>query len=746
MESRNSESPLLLNAMYALAARYSNHPSILSLGSMFGGPVTSLDEVKQRACDVFYFKARDLVDQYMDFAKVSTIAAFLLLKSLCAASGRISASWMYSGMAISMLKEMRRGSNSDDNALTSESDASLDWLEREKRRRLWWMCYVGDRFAAAASDRPMIMQDADCKVHFPASNEDWVAGFPAIPDNPATVEEKKRQIVDFSSSSAFIPNLSSQTYHGYYILLSKIYGQIIEFTKVYKTTGGLSEMVAAVAASTNTNLLLPGASAASAAASTTRSQVIDQTDLQLSLLETSLKSWHAFLPESYRALNYDALLSAPNANRKEIYIRANLQIYYRLCLIFLHKPKLMNLLRTTPPLRHHATIPKTTSFITCQQAALEITQILNMIRGPDGESGPNPQLTHFYPFAPCFAIFQSALVHLMAGQVACGAGMSGVQKATVHAIALKGLSRCWGLAGKLHSSLVGLIDVARESAMSGGDVVPCGDHCLDAVPASSGIGRGPSASATTAAPPSTAIPNPRVGNAAASSASTMHGLNSMLGLGLHSGFGSFGGMGGFMMPGSGIRVGRAESSANAPGQARIEEVFDTDAVGGGTGIIPANASVGNMSSMNGGAMSRPNLNNMWGFNADLNGGSGGSSFSPSAGGGVSSSSNTLNGNLTQGSAARHSTTANQQFQPPQQQQPQHQQHGQQRNQQPNQQQPQQLQQQMPFYNQQQNQILNGNSGANPNPNNPNMISIENNPMWNLLNSPFGDFNSANGFL
>ncbi|KAJ3084988.1 hypothetical protein HK100_009198, partial [Physocladia obscura] len=118
------ESPLLLNAIYALSARYSKHPSVLAIGRMFSnsggsGSITDTtevndDEARQCACDCFYFKARDLVDKYMDFAQSSTIAAFIILKALCAASGRISASWMYSGMAVSQLKEMRRGPTADD--------------------------------------------------------------------------------------------------------------------------------------------------------------------------------------------------------------------------------------------------------------------------------------------------------------------------------------------------------------------------------------------------------------------------------------------------------------------------------------------------------------------------------------------------------------------------------------------------------------------------------------------------------
>ncbi|KAJ3058152.1 hypothetical protein HDU99_006938, partial [Rhizoclosmatium hyalinum] len=427
-----------------------------------------MDEVKQRACDVFYFRARDLVDQYMDFAKASTIAAFLLLKLLCAASGRISASWMYSGMAISMLKEMRRGANTDDDAPPTEADTSIDWLEREKRRRLWWACYIGDRYAAAASDRPMIVQDADCKVHFPATVEDWLNGYPASSETPEVQEDRKRQIAEFTSQTPFNPIAQNQSYLDYFILLSKIFGRVIDFTKVYKTTGGLTDMLLNSVTNPMRNA--------------NNSNTEAQNETQLIALQTALESWYNYLPDSYRQLNYDVQLIAacsrpnPSSAKREVYLRANLAIYYRMCLILLHKPKLMNLLRKTTLSRHHATIPKADTFIACHTAAKEITQIIEAIRGRDAPptNGSNPSLTHFTPFVTSFAIFQSALVHLIAGQVCCG-GADGVRSAQVHSNALKGLARDWGLAGKLYSSLISLIDVAREAAMNG-EMIQCGDH------------------------------------------------------------------------------------------------------------------------------------------------------------------------------------------------------------------------------------------------------------------------------
>ncbi|KAJ3104975.1 hypothetical protein HDU96_008752 [Phlyctochytrium bullatum] len=68
-----NESPLLLNSMYALAARYSSHPSIRT------GP-----DMLYNNGDIFYNKARELVDHYMDVPNTSTVTALLCLATYAA--------------------------------------------------------------------------------------------------------------------------------------------------------------------------------------------------------------------------------------------------------------------------------------------------------------------------------------------------------------------------------------------------------------------------------------------------------------------------------------------------------------------------------------------------------------------------------------------------------------------------------------------------------------------------------------
>ncbi|KAJ3060145.1 hypothetical protein HDU98_003846, partial [Podochytrium sp. JEL0797] len=337
MQNWRTESPLLLNAMCALSARYSNHPSVLRLADG--------ENVRQNLCEMFYFEARDMADQYTSCPKASTVAAFLMLKDL---------------------------------------------------------------------------------------SDDWLAGFPAVVETPLMQEQKRAQIRDFNSTTVFIrPTLSSFTppdCSTCFIYLSKIFGHIVDFTKQY-----------------NTNTSPTGTS--SIQNSHSPSPTID-LDLRLSLLETSLVSWYASLPEPIRTP-----LSPTMTPPDHFCAIANLQIYYHLCMMILHKPNLMHTLRTYPPKTHHTTIPHTRSFQTCHRAAQQITRLVYTLRHNN-----NSQWTHMgAPLTCCYAVFQGALVFLIAGQVYCGGG-GGLEAARVHVEALRGLAKDWALAGKLGETLNGLIE------------------------------------------------------------------------------------------------------------------------------------------------------------------------------------------------------------------------------------------------------------------------------------------------
>ncbi|KAJ3110443.1 hypothetical protein HDU96_006619, partial [Phlyctochytrium bullatum] len=279
LESWRNESTLLLNCMYALAARYSEYPSILSS-----------PESRYNNGDVFYIKAREIVDRYIEIPHLSTVNALQCLAIYAAGSGRGSAAWMYSGMAMRMAVQLKlnieadhdeddddlgwgggtslAGSGSNGWRGKAISGPRLSWLEKERRRRTWWVCFILDRYAAAAADRPMLIDEKDCRAYLPFEESFWVSATSYVTDPPGVFHEPPSGAGAFelsvvSSNTPFTPALQNHNPFGYFVLLTKIFGKIVDFTNHYKNK--TAEAALAIrAASDSTNELSRLGAAASA--------------------------------------------------------------------------------------------------------------------------------------------------------------------------------------------------------------------------------------------------------------------------------------------------------------------------------------------------------------------------------------------------------------------------------------------------------------------------------------------------
>ncbi|GAA5795522.1 hypothetical protein HPULCUR_000880 [Helicostylum pulchrum] len=126
--------PLLLNVIYAHASRFVNIP---------GCPKT----------EVFYHRARRLVDDFMDVPRVSTVVALYLLSlyepnpAIYRPGSYHCRQWQYSGMSCRMSLEL--GLYDDTNI-----HSSLLPVEIELRRRVFWGTYDLDKLQSAGWERP----------------------------------------------------------------------------------------------------------------------------------------------------------------------------------------------------------------------------------------------------------------------------------------------------------------------------------------------------------------------------------------------------------------------------------------------------------------------------------------------------------------------------------------------------------------------------------------------------------------
>ncbi|TPX33152.1 hypothetical protein SeMB42_g07511 [Synchytrium endobioticum] len=431
MRTYTNESPLLLNAMYALSARYSTHPAVrTNPAAMYSSG------------DVFYVRARELVDNYMDVPSSTTVSALLALAMYAAGSGRGSAAWMYSGMAIRMAQELKLNVEPEFEEAYAAS-GRLSWLERETRRRLWWCCFVLDRYAGAAADRSMIINEKDCRVYLPFNESLWNS-VQSADDEPAGAmgPSDNFQIAVLTSTNTFTPGIPLQNPIGYFILLTKVFGKIVEYSNQFK----------------NYQRTNPNATSN------------PDADYQLSILDASLRDWFASLPHWMRQIG-DQFVYEISSTSASSWHTAYLHIFYHTCVILLHRPKMMAGLRDYPP-----TVQFSPSFMLCHTSAQEISQIIGKI------AVTNPCFHFFTPFVG-FCIFQSGLIHVMASQVSTDPGVVSTAQRNVenHVQALQGTAKFWFMAGRLHAVLKNLIESARQAVGQGTGWIPLKEKTDDSM-------------------------------------------------------------------------------------------------------------------------------------------------------------------------------------------------------------------------------------------------------------------------
>lgn len=147
--------PLLLNIIYAHASKRINNSAFRSEPS---NPATQ--------GDLFYNRARRLVDDFLDVPRISTVIALLYMAlyecDQVPQSGiiiRSSRAWMYSGMAIRMCFEL--------GLHTANYSSQMSQCDIELRKRVLWTCFVMDKLESCSMERPWMLKSKDIALDFP---------------------------------------------------------------------------------------------------------------------------------------------------------------------------------------------------------------------------------------------------------------------------------------------------------------------------------------------------------------------------------------------------------------------------------------------------------------------------------------------------------------------------------------------------------------------------------------------------
>ncbi|KAI1103188.1 hypothetical protein F4804DRAFT_342702 [Jackrogersella minutella] len=144
----------LINAIYAVAARYAVYPTGYQ-------PAVKLSEE-------YALRSRSEIDT--DEPSIDALQSLLLLVIAFTAAGKGRKAYMLLTTAIGMAMTLE---------LHREVDlqARITTVEREMRRRLFWTCYLLDRFMACGSKRPCLISDRTIILRLPC----WPPGPSTLP-------------------------------------------------------------------------------------------------------------------------------------------------------------------------------------------------------------------------------------------------------------------------------------------------------------------------------------------------------------------------------------------------------------------------------------------------------------------------------------------------------------------------------------------------------------------------------------
>ncbi|GJJ72998.1 hypothetical protein EMPS_05356 [Entomortierella parvispora] len=140
----------LLNCIFALSARYSEDISFRTDPNL-----------PETVGVVFAEKAKRILDTLYVSPDLDCIAGLVLLAFQQMGTGGGYRAWMYVGIAVRMAQHL--GLNRNCRVLKK----NMSVLDREERDRIWWSCYLSDRFLSASFGRPQAINEHDVDATYP---------------------------------------------------------------------------------------------------------------------------------------------------------------------------------------------------------------------------------------------------------------------------------------------------------------------------------------------------------------------------------------------------------------------------------------------------------------------------------------------------------------------------------------------------------------------------------------------------
>ncbi|KAF5369399.1 hypothetical protein D9758_002493 [Tetrapyrgos nigripes] len=151
---------LLLFAIFSVAARYSNHPSIPSKPSIYSS-----------AGDHYLEQAIKILDKVYTNPRPSTCQALLVMGYQEVGVASMTRGWSFVGMAIRMAQDLGMHRSADRWTRLGLGGRLFGDQELQERRRIWYGCVIMDKYVSAYIGRPLMIFERDFDTALPSVND-----------------------------------------------------------------------------------------------------------------------------------------------------------------------------------------------------------------------------------------------------------------------------------------------------------------------------------------------------------------------------------------------------------------------------------------------------------------------------------------------------------------------------------------------------------------------------------------------
>lgn len=158
--SRPHISPLLLLAMFSVAARYT---------STHDNDRPPSESTMWPAGDAYLAEAKRLLDSSYASSRSATCQALLLMGYREIGIGAMAQAWLYVGMAIRMAQDLGMHKNADQ--WTHDGTSLFTSVELQERRRIWYTCVIMDKYVSSYMGRPLSISEREFDTELPSIDE-----------------------------------------------------------------------------------------------------------------------------------------------------------------------------------------------------------------------------------------------------------------------------------------------------------------------------------------------------------------------------------------------------------------------------------------------------------------------------------------------------------------------------------------------------------------------------------------------